>query len=118
MGGKILSGKYIKFFTYLTVIVLINAVGITLFARIDLTENKIYSISKASQKVVSTLSEPLTINVFFTKNIPHHTIIRRGIFTIFLKNILYMPINISTITFMTSARRRATSQRKPGRTRN
>ena len=70
MGGKILSGKYIKFFTYLTVIVLINAVGITLFARIDLTENKIYSISKASQKVVSTLSEPLTINVFFTKNLP------------------------------------------------
>ena len=70
MGGKILSGKYIKFFVYLTVIVLINAVGITLFARIDLTENKIYSISKASQKVVSTLSEPLTINVFFTKNLP------------------------------------------------
>jgi ABC-type uncharacterized transport system involved in gliding motility auxiliary subunit len=70
MSGKILSGKYIKFFTYLTVIVLINAVGITLFARIDLTENKIYSISKASQKVVSTLSEPLTINVFFTKNLP------------------------------------------------
>ena len=70
MSGKILSGKYIKLFTYLTVIVLINAVGITLFARIDLTENKIYSISKASQKVVSTLSEPLTINVFFTKNLP------------------------------------------------
>jgi len=70
MLGKNLSGKYIKFFTYLTVIVLINAVGITLFARIDLTENKIYSISKASQKVVSTLSEPLTINVFFTKNLP------------------------------------------------
>ncbi len=70
MSGKILSVKYIKFFTYLTVIVLINAVGITLFARIDLTENKIYSISKASQKVVSTLSEPLTINVFFTKNLP------------------------------------------------
>lgn len=70
MSGKILSVKYIKFFTYMTVIVLINAVGITLFARIDLTENKIYSISKASQKVVSTLSEPLTINVFFTKNLP------------------------------------------------
>lgn len=70
MSGKILSVKYIKFFTYMTVIVLINAVGITLFARIDLTENKIYSISKASQKVVSTLSEPLTINVFFTKKLP------------------------------------------------
>jgi len=42
----------------------------TLFFRIDLTENNIYSISDASKKVVSTLSEPLTINVFFTKNLP------------------------------------------------
>jgi ABC-type uncharacterized transport system involved in gliding motility auxiliary subunit len=29
-----------------------------------------YSISDASKKVVSTLSEPLTIKVFFTKNLP------------------------------------------------
>jgi len=36
----------------------------------DLTENKIFSISAASNKVVATLSEPLTINVFFTKNLP------------------------------------------------
>jgi ABC-type uncharacterized transport system involved in gliding motility auxiliary subunit len=40
------------------------------FFRMDLTSNKIYSISEASQKVVSTLSEPLTINVFFSKNLP------------------------------------------------
>ena len=36
----------------------------------DLTRNQIYSISKASQQVVATLSEPLTIKVFFTKNLP------------------------------------------------
>ena len=42
----------------------------TLFFRIDLTENSIYSISDASKKVVSSLSEPLTIDVFFTKNLP------------------------------------------------
>jgi ABC-2 type transport system permease protein len=44
--------------------------GTTLFFRVDLTENGIYSISKASKDVVSTLSEPLTINVFFTRNLP------------------------------------------------
>jgi ABC-2 type transport system permease protein len=70
MVWKARSGKYVKFFTYLIVIVLINAAGITLFFRWDLTENRIYSISEASKKVVSTLSEPLTINVFFTKNLP------------------------------------------------
>ncbi|MEJ2149906.1 MAG: GldG family protein, partial [Chloroflexota bacterium] len=44
--------------------------GITLFFRADLTANKIYSISDASKKVVATLSEPLTIKVFFTRDLP------------------------------------------------
>jgi len=59
-----------KFFVYLIVIVLINVAGITLFFRADLTKNKIYSISAVSRRAVATLSEPLTINVFFTKNLP------------------------------------------------
>jgi ABC-type uncharacterized transport system involved in gliding motility auxiliary subunit len=70
MGVKNKSGNYIRFLAYLTVIVLINLAGMTGFFRMDLTSNKIYSISEASQKVVSTLSEPLTINVFFSKNLP------------------------------------------------
>jgi ABC-type uncharacterized transport system involved in gliding motility auxiliary subunit len=52
------------------VVILLNVAGMTLFLRVDLTDDDIYSISKASQRVVSTLSEPLTINVFFTRNLP------------------------------------------------
>ncbi len=63
-------GKHIKLFVYLIIIVLVNVTGVTLFFRFDLTSNKIYSLSQASKKVVSTLSEPLTINVFFTRNLP------------------------------------------------
>ena len=70
MGMKSISGNYIRFLAYLVVIVLVNVAGMTLFFRLDLTANKIYSISGASKEVVSTLSEPLTINVFFTKNLP------------------------------------------------
>ncbi len=70
MGVRNKSGNYAKLLTYLIVIVLINVAGITLFFRADLTGNNIYSISAASRHVVSTLSEPLTINVFFTKNLP------------------------------------------------
>ena len=70
MKTKPKYSKYVKFVIYCVVIVLLNIVGVTLFFRIDLTANNIYSISKASQKVVSTLSEPLTLNVFFTKNLP------------------------------------------------
>jgi ABC-type uncharacterized transport system involved in gliding motility auxiliary subunit len=70
MPGKIRSEKYIKFLVYLIIVVLVNVAGITLFFRMDLTANRMYSISNASKKVVSTLSEPLTIKVFFTKNLP------------------------------------------------
>ena len=63
-------GKYIKPVIYLIVILLINIAGMTLFFRVDLTKNGAYSISDISKRVVSTLVEPLTIKVFFTKNLP------------------------------------------------
>lgn len=67
MSGK---QKYYKFILYLVVLVLINVVGRTLFFRVDLTGNGLYSLSKASVNAVSTLKEPLTVNVFFTRNLP------------------------------------------------
>ena len=64
------SGKYIKFIAYAAAMILLNMAGMTLFARIDLTGNHIYSLSKASRDAVKALTEPLTINVFFTRNLP------------------------------------------------
>jgi ABC-2 type transport system permease protein len=63
-------GKYAKLFLYLAVIVLVNIAGETLKFRADLTRNKIYSLSSISRNVVATLSEPLTVKVFFTKDLP------------------------------------------------
>jgi ABC-type uncharacterized transport system involved in gliding motility auxiliary subunit len=63
-------GKYGKLLLYLAVVVLVNIAGLTLFFRVDLTANRVYSLSETSRRVVSTLSEPLTINVFFTRNLP------------------------------------------------
>lgn len=70
MGANYKREKYIKFSIYVIVLVLVNLAGITLFLRQDLTKNHKYSLSKASKKVVSTLSEPLTIKAFFTSNLP------------------------------------------------
>ena len=70
MASRKRSGRMIKFAIYLVVVVLLNVAGITLFSRADLTANKIYSISAASKRVAGTLSEPLTIKVFFTKDLP------------------------------------------------
>ncbi len=67
--------KYIKFAVYALIVVLVNLAGLTLFFRIDLTGNKVYSLSPVSKKVAATLTEPLTIKVFFTKDLPapHNT---------------------------------------------
>ncbi|MCD6585567.1 MAG: Gldg family protein [Desulfobacteraceae bacterium] len=70
MKGKFQADTYIKFLIYAVVIILINIAGKTLFYRVDLTENRIYSLSDASKTAVAKLSEPLTINVFFTENLP------------------------------------------------
>ncbi len=62
--------RYIKAFLYLVILVLLNAVAMQYFFHLDLTRSRRYSLSAASRKVVSTLSEPLTIKVFFTRNLP------------------------------------------------
>ncbi|MFH1983168.1 MAG: Gldg family protein [Pseudomonadota bacterium] len=70
MNVKASIRPYFRLLLYVAAVVLINVVGITLFFRLDLTKNGVYSLSKVSKSVVATLSEPLTINVFFTKNLP------------------------------------------------
>ncbi len=64
------SGNLVKFCIYLVVVILINVAGFTLFFRLDMTSNRAFSLSDVSKKAVSTLKEPLTIYVFFTKNLP------------------------------------------------
>lgn len=62
--------KYIKFLLYAVIVVLINIAGVGLFFRGDLTQNGIYSLSPISARVAETLTEPLTVKVFFTKDLP------------------------------------------------
>ncbi|HXK46090.1 MAG TPA: Gldg family protein [Deltaproteobacteria bacterium] len=61
---------YGKFIVYLAAVVLVNLVAATLFFRFDLTSARVYSLSNVSREVVGSLREPLTINVFFTRNLP------------------------------------------------
>ncbi len=70
MGVSKRSERIIRFLLYLTVVVLANAAAATLFFRIDLTRHGMYSLSPVSRGVVTTLTEPLTIDVFFTRDLP------------------------------------------------
>ncbi len=70
MNTKKDMSKYYKFILYLVIVVLVNLVGMKVFFRLDMTSNGLYSLSRASKRAVATLKEPLTINVFFSKNLP------------------------------------------------
>ena len=52
------------------ILVLINIIGARAFLRLDCTQQRTYSLSAASKQTVSTLTEPLSINVFFSDNLP------------------------------------------------
>jgi ABC-2 type transport system permease protein len=69
MQTKQKSSLY-KFLMYAAAVVLLNLVGASLFVRFDLTGDRLYSISSISKNTVRNLSEPLTIHVFFTRNLP------------------------------------------------
>lgn len=64
------KNSYYKFLMYGALVLLVNLVAASLFVRFDLTRDRLYSLSPISRKVVAKLSEPLTIHVFFTRNLP------------------------------------------------
>lgn len=70
MASNMKSEKYVKLVIYIVVVVMLNLVGYSLFFRGDLTKNKIFSLSDLSKEVVSTLTEPMTIQVFFSDDLP------------------------------------------------
>lgn len=55
---------------FFVIIVLANLIGARAFFRLDLTEQSSYSLSQASRELVSSLEEPVSVRVYFTKNLP------------------------------------------------
>jgi len=55
---------------YLAVIILINAVAVSVNYRIDLTANKVFSLSAVSKNTVKNITDPFIVKVFFSKDLP------------------------------------------------
>ncbi len=53
---------------------LINYFSSRHFARLDLTENKAYSLSEASKKIVLELDDIVTIKCYFSRNLPSYVL--------------------------------------------
>ena len=52
------------------ILVVINVIGLNVFSRIDLTDDKVYSLSDASIELVENLDDPVTLTAFFTEGLP------------------------------------------------
>ena len=72
---KWLKSSKSDFILWLVLIILINLVGSRAFFRIDTTKTQSYSLTKTSEILVNTLENPLSIKLFFSKNLPspHNT---------------------------------------------
>lgn len=67
--------KWIKspasdFALFVILLVLANLVSNKAFLRIDLTNQKTYSLSEVSKQVIKTIEEPLSIKFFYTPKLP------------------------------------------------
>jgi gliding-associated putative ABC transporter substrate-binding component GldG len=63
-----------SFITYIitiaAILVIVNIVSRNLFFRLDLTDNKMYSLSESSKTVVGKIDDRLTMKVYFSDNLP------------------------------------------------
>jgi gliding-associated putative ABC transporter substrate-binding component GldG len=65
------SAKISKTIILVTVIVIIvNILSGNYFFRLDLTEGKEYTLSKATRNILKNLDKPVTVTAYFSKNLP------------------------------------------------
>ena len=67
---KAKSQTFIRTFLVLGILILINFISIRLFGRLDLTKEKVYTLSDASKKLVGNLDDRITIKAYFTEDLP------------------------------------------------
>ncbi|MBX3268764.1 MAG: GldG family protein [Sandaracinaceae bacterium] len=68
------SGRAVESITFtlitLVALVLLNVAGYFVFFRFDLTKNRLYSLSQASQRLVAELDDDMEITAYFTSDLP------------------------------------------------
>ncbi|HVV51916.1 MAG TPA: GldG family protein [Polyangia bacterium] len=69
---KRLSASNATSFVVLTIgaVVAVNLIGTRLFGRLDLTQNKVYTLSDASKEIVRALPDYLTVKAYISKDLP------------------------------------------------
>ena len=62
--------SYLLYFIYISAFILINLISMNYFKRIDLTDNKMYSLSDSSKLTIDKIDDPLIIDLYFSDDLP------------------------------------------------
>ena len=64
------KSSYIYIGITIIVFILINLISMNWFIRFDLTDNKMYSLSNSSKQTIQKIDDPLTIDLYFSDDLP------------------------------------------------
>ncbi len=68
------SEKYIALISIIGIIILVNFFSYKLFARLDLTQNKEFSVSSVTKSTLANLDDIVNIKAYYSKNLPNQFI--------------------------------------------
>ena len=54
----------------LVILVLVNIISVRLFGRLDVTKNRVFSLSDASKELMRNLDDKVTVRAYFTEDLP------------------------------------------------
>ncbi len=73
--------KYtVSILLFVAIVIVVNLLSEQFFFRLDLTENKQYTLSGATKRILKELNEPITVKAYFSKDIPAQLIKTRNDF--------------------------------------
>ena len=64
------KSSYIFIAIVIFAFILVNLISINLFVRFDLTDNQMFSLSESSKKTIMKIDDPLTIDLYFSDDLP------------------------------------------------
>ena len=54
----------------LGILIVVNVISVRLFERLDLTKQKVYTLSEASKKLVRSFDDRVAVRAYFTEDLP------------------------------------------------
>ena len=52
------------------ILIIFNLLSVQYYFRIDLTEDKQYTLSESTKNIMESLDEPITVKAYFSENLP------------------------------------------------